>query len=48
MNDEMFIEEVRQYEELYDMTHRKYSDKIQKDKIWRKIIGTELKTTGKI
>jgi len=46
MDDEMLIEEVRHYQELYDMTHKKYSDNIHKDNIWRKI-GSELKTTGR-
>lgn len=41
----MLIEEVRHYQELYDMTHKKYSDNIHKDNVWRKI-GSELKTTG--
>lgn len=45
MDDEMLIEEVRQYEELYDIMHKKYSDNIHKDKIWKKI-GSELKSTG--
>jgi len=46
MDNEMLIEEVRHYQELYDMTHKKYSDNIHKDNIWRKI-GSELKTTGR-
>lgn len=41
----MLIEKVRQYEELYDMMHTKYSDNIHKDKIWKKI-GIELKSSG--
>ncbi|KAK5643305.1 hypothetical protein RI129_007150 [Pyrocoelia pectoralis] len=45
MNDEMLIEQVRQYEELYNMAHKKYSDNIHKDKIWRNI-GSELKEPG--
>lgn len=45
MDDEMLIEAVRQYQELYDITHKTYSDNIRKDNIWRKI-GSELKTTG--
>ncbi|VVC38484.1 MADF domain [Cinara cedri] len=45
MDDEMLIEEIRQYQELYDMMHKKYSDNIHKDNIWRKL-DSELKTTG--
>jgi hypothetical protein len=36
MEDGMLIEEVRQYQQLYETTHKKYSDNIHKD-VWRKI-----------
>jgi hypothetical protein len=32
----MLIQEVRQYQELYDMMHKKYSDNIHKDNVWGK------------
>lgn len=31
MNDEMLIEQVHKYEELYNMAHGKYSDNSYKD-----------------
>jgi hypothetical protein len=37
MEDEMLIEEICQCKELYDMTHKKYSNNIHKDNGWRKI-----------
>ncbi|XP_069689134.1 uncharacterized protein [Periplaneta americana] len=45
MNDEMLIEQVRQYDELYNMASKKYTDNFHKDKIWAQI-GRELNTTG--
>ena len=33
MDDEILIEKVRQYEELYNMAHKKYSDNQHKDVI---------------
>ena len=44
--DERLIELVRGYEELFDMTNRRYSDNCYKDKIW-KVIGEELYKPGK-
>ena len=44
--DERLIELVRGYEELFDMTNRRYSDNCHKDKIW-KAIGEELNKPGK-
>ena len=44
--DERLIELVRGYEELFDMTNRRYSDNCYKDKIW-KVIGEELNRPGK-
>lgn len=46
MDDEVLIEKVRQYEELYDLRNRKYSDNNHKDAIWRDI-GKHLNKTGK-
>nr|CAH7768083.1 unnamed protein product [Callosobruchus chinensis] len=37
MDDEKLIECVREYKELYDMSHKKYSDNLHKDKLWSKI-----------
>lgn len=45
MDDEILIENVRQYDELYNMSHRKYNNNHHKGKIWAKI-GKELNTTG--
>lgn len=45
MDDEVLIEEVRQFDELYDMSHKKYSDNQHKDLIWAKI-GQKLNLTG--
>jgi len=40
--DEKLIELVRKCEELYDMSTKKYSDSVRKEKLWGKI-GEELK-----
>jgi len=32
--DEKFIELVRKCEELYDMSNKKYSDSVWKEKLW--------------
>jgi len=45
MDDEILIEKVRQYDELYNMAHKKYCDNHHKDVVWAKI-GKELNTTG--
>ena len=47
MSDEKLIELVRGYEELYDMSNKKYSDSYVKEKIWNSI-GEELNKSGKI
>ncbi|XP_066964457.1 uncharacterized protein [Macrobrachium rosenbergii] len=43
--DEKLIELVRAYEELYDVSNRRYSDNIFKEKIWNRI-GGELNKPG--
>jgi hypothetical protein len=40
--DEKLIELVRKCEELYNMTNKKYSDSVWKEKLWGQI-GEELK-----
>ena len=40
--DEKLIELVPKCEELYDMSTKKYSDSVRKEKLWGKI-GEELK-----
>lgn len=45
MDDEILIEEVRQYDEIYDMSHRKYSDNQHRDLVWTKI-GQKLNLKG--
>jgi hypothetical protein len=44
--DDKLIELVRQCEELYDVSNKKYSDSVWKEKVWGKI-GEELKKSGK-
>jgi hypothetical protein len=44
--EEEFIELVRAKPELYDLTHKLYSDKVHKNKVWEEI-GTALKKSGK-
>ena len=44
--DEKLIELVRKCEELYDMSNKKYSDRVWKEKLWGQI-GEELKKSGK-
>jgi len=44
--DEKWIELVRKCEELYDMSNKKYSDSVWKEKLWGQI-GEELKKSGK-
>ena len=44
--DEKFIELVRQYEELFDMSNKRYNDNLFKDKLWNRI-GEELNKPGK-
>jgi hypothetical protein len=44
--DEKLIEFVRKCEELYDMSNKKYSDSVWKEKLWRQI-GAEFKKSGK-
>lgn len=43
--DERLIELVRGHEELYDMSNKKYSDNLHKDKIWKEI-GEEINKPG--
>jgi len=40
------MEFVRKCEELYDMSNKKYSDSVWKEKLWGQI-GEELKKSGK-
>ena len=44
--DENLIELARKCEELYDMSNKKYSDSVWKEKLWEHI-GEELKKSGK-
>ena len=44
--DEKLIELVSKWEELYDMSNKKYSDSVWKEKLWEHI-GEELKKSGK-
>jgi hypothetical protein len=44
--DEKLIELVRKCEEFYDMSNKKYSDSVWKEKLWGQI-GEELKKSGK-
>jgi hypothetical protein len=44
--DEKLIELVRKCEELYDMSNKKYSDSVWKEKLWGQI-GEVLKMSGK-
>jgi len=44
--DENLIELARKCEELYDMSNKKYSDSVWKEKLWEQI-GEELKKSGK-
>jgi hypothetical protein len=44
--DEKLIESVRKCEELYYVSHKKYSDRVWKEKLWGQI-GEELKKSGK-
>jgi len=44
--DEKLIELVRKCEELYDMSSKKYSQCVWKEKMWGQI-GEELKKSGK-
>lgn len=46
INDEHLIELVRQYPEIYDLSHPKYMDATLKSGIWSKI-GKELNSDGK-
>jgi len=41
--DEKLIELMRKCEELYDMSNKKYSDSVWKEKLWGQIIGEVLK-----
>jgi hypothetical protein len=43
---EKLIELVRKCGELYDMSNKKYSDSVWKEKLWGQI-GEELKKSGK-
>ena len=43
--DEKLIELVRKCEELYDMSNKKYSDSVWKEKLWGRI-GEELEKSG--
>jgi hypothetical protein len=44
--DEKLIELVRKCEELYDISNKKYSDSVWKEKLWEQM-GEELKKSGK-
>ena len=44
--DEKLIELVSKCEDLYDMSNKKYSDRVWKEKLWGQI-GEELKKSGK-
>ena len=44
--DEKLIELVRKCEELYDVSNKKYSDSVWKEKLWGQI-GEELKKSPK-
>jgi len=44
--DEKLIDLLRKYEELYDLSNKKYSDSVWKEKLWVQI-GEELKKSGK-
>jgi len=44
--DEKLIELVRKCGELCDMSNKKYSDSVWKEKLWEQI-GEELKKSGK-
>jgi len=44
--DEMLVELVRKCEELYDMSNKKYSDSVWKERLWGQI-GDELKKSVK-
>ena len=44
--DEKLTELVRKCEELYDMSNKKYSDSVWKEKLWGQL-GEELKKSGK-
>jgi len=44
--DEKLIEMVRKCEEIYDMSNKKYSDGVWKEKLWGQI-GEKLKKSGK-
>jgi hypothetical protein len=44
--DEKLTELVRKCEKLYDMSNKKYSDSVWKEKLWE-LIGEELKKSGK-
>ena len=43
--DGKLIESVRKCEELYDMSNKKYSDSVWKEKLWGQI-GEELRKSG--
>jgi hypothetical protein len=45
--DEKLIELVRECEEIYDMSNKKYSDGVWKEKLWGQI-GEQLKKSGKL
>jgi hypothetical protein len=44
--DERLRELLHKCEELYDMSNKKYSDSVWKEKLWGQI-GEELKKSGK-
>ena len=43
--DEKLIELVRKCEELYDISNKKYSDRVWKENLWGQI-GEQLKKSG--
>jgi len=44
--DKKLIESMRKCDELYDISHKKYSDSLWKEKLWGQI-GEKLKKSGK-
>jgi hypothetical protein len=45
--DEILTELVRKCEELYDMSNKKYSDSVWKEKLWGQI-GEKMKTIRQV
>lgn len=45
IDDELLIECVRQYEELYNPNHKLYNDSVHKENVWKNI-GAQLNKSG--